>query len=96
MQIVKPENRQIHGIVGIQVFELKALGLSVRVDPESPDKSDRINGHVVIPELSCDLYVQNKASITAKILQLAKLTSTSDHIFLDPIRDTDWDPSHFE
>jgi hypothetical protein len=96
MEIVKPENQHKHGIVGVKVSELKALGLTVKINPESRDNADRIDGHVVIPELSCDEYEQKKSTIKVKIHRLAEITSAEDHIFWDPNKHVDSDPSNFE
>ena len=79
---------QSHAIVGVKVSELKSLELTVVNDPMSPNGENRINGHVLIPELGCDHYSNQKSIMKLILHKLAILVSERDHIF--------WDPADFE
>jgi hypothetical protein len=86
--ILRANQMQNHAVVGVKVSELKSLGLSVVSDPMSPNGGDRVNGHVLIPELGCDNYLNQKSIIRPILHKLAELVSERDHIF--------WDPADFE
>lgn len=86
--ILRADQMQSHAIVGVKVSELKSLELTVVNDPMSPNGENRINGHVLIPELGCDHYSKQISKMKLILHKLAILVSERDHIF--------WDPADFE
>ena len=58
---------------------LKQLGLSAHLEPD-----DRIQGHVVIPELNANDYKANKNLLTPKQLALTEEASKDENIVLRP------------
>lgn len=83
--ILKSDQIQNHAVVGIKVSELKSLDLSVINDPEPAETENRVKGYVVIPELACGNYLEKKAELRLKIHKLAEICSADDHIFWNPL-----------
>jgi hypothetical protein len=79
---VPADKRNAVGIVRVSVALLKSLGLTVRTDHD-----DRVNGHVVIPELNASDYEANKAAFTFVKVQLAEQANEPDNIVKRPSED---------
>lgn len=82
--ILRVDQIQNHAIVGFKVSELKSLGLTVVNEPEPITNENRINGHVVIPEISCENYMIQKSELRIILNKLAEIASGQDHIFWQP------------
>ena len=77
--ISDPKKRKANGVVKLQVSELKSLGLSVEFTPD-----DTIRGHVSIPELSADAFVEERARCKDLMNKLAELASPEERIVVEP------------
>ena len=77
--ISDPKKRKANGVVKLQVSELKSLGLSVEFTPD-----DTIRGHVSIPELSADAFVEERARCKELMNKLAEMASPEERIVVEP------------
>lgn len=79
LNTIPEDKRHLYAIVRIPVSLLRELGLTVETRAD-----DRINGHVVIPELNAQAYSENKGSFAALKYRIAEVASEEENIIRRP------------
>lgn len=73
------QNPHRYGIIRLAVTFIRSLGLTIR-----PDPIPGTPGHVVVPEICCQQYKQDKARLLAIIDKLAEKASSPECIVRRP------------